>query len=134
MFRIPTYVGRSEIHGFGVFTPDPIDAGTTIWDFTPGIDWEMTPEELEAFPEPYRSRLLTYSYKDERGIYVLCGDNARYMNHSDTPNCDDGGPVTVAARHIEAGEELTCDYRLFDVPSREAGLEHAMTTAGTSGS
>jgi SET domain-containing protein len=37
------------------------------------------------------------------------------MNHSFDPNCDDGsGSYTVAIRDIAEGEELTCDYRLFD--------------------
>lgn len=55
---------------------------------------------------------------------VLCGDNARFMNHSFEPNCDDdGGEFTTAARDIEAGEELTCDYRRFDAPSARTGLE-----------
>ena len=44
------------------------------------------------------------------------------MNHSFQPNCDDRGPDTVAAHDIEAGEELTCDYRSFDMKSKEDGL------------
>lgn len=133
MLLVPTYLAPSEIHGIGVFTPEPLRPGTVIWEFTPGVDWELGPEELEAFPEPYRSRLRTYSYLDERGLYVLCGDNARYMNHADVPNCDDTGEVTVTARAIEAGEELTCDYRTFDVAAREEGVEPASGAVAPSG-
>ncbi len=44
------------------------------------------------------------------------------MNHSDEPNCDDpDGPRTVTNRDIEPGEELTCDYRSFDVDWARAG-------------
>ena len=53
------------------------------------------------------------------GLYVLCGDDARFFNHSADPNCldlDDGaGGITVAHRDIQRGEELTCDYALFDL-------------------
>ena len=123
MFRVPTYLHESSIHGVGVFTPLPIARGTTIWEFTPRVDWELTPEELEQFPEPYRTRIRAFCYLDDRGIFVLCGDNARFMNHSAKPNCDDSGEVTITSRGIEPGEELTCDYRSFDVVAREEGLE-----------
>ena len=115
MFRIPTYLGESAIHGLGVFTPQPIPAGTVIWAFDAAADWKIAPEDLERFPEPYQSRLRVYCYLDSDGFYVLCGDNARFMNHSEHPNCDDpGGLYTITNRDIAAGEELTCDYRNFD--------------------
>jgi len=121
MFRIPTYLDRSPVHGVGVFTPVPIPAGTVIWEFDEAIDWKITPEELERFPEPFRTRIRTYCYIDDDGLHVLCGDNAKYMNHSDEPNCDDTGEhQTVTNRDISAGEELTCDYRSFDAESASA--------------
>lgn len=119
MFRVPTYLSRSQIHGIGVFTPFPIPAGTVIWEFDPEVDWRLTAEDFERFPERYREKLRSYCYLDESGAYILCGDNARYMNHSDEPSCDDSGMWTVARREIAVGEELTCDYRTFDLESRE---------------
>ncbi|PKM07970.1 MAG: hypothetical protein CVV14_06225 [Gammaproteobacteria bacterium HGW-Gammaproteobacteria-4] len=41
-------------------------------------------------------------------------DNARYMNHSDTPNLIEVDGCNYTARDIAEGEELTCDYRVFD--------------------
>lgn len=125
MFRIPTYVRTSELDGVGVFAAEPIPAGTRIWEFTEGVDLRMPPEMVEAIPEPLQTRIRKYCYLEEdSGQYVLCGDNAKFMNHSFEPNCDDSsGAYTMALRDIEAGEELTCDYRLFDVQSREDGLD-----------
>ena len=40
------------------------------------------------------------------------------MNHSDKPNVIEGDPdreENIAARDIEAGEELTCNYHAFDL-------------------
>jgi SET domain-containing protein len=51
---------------------------------------------------------------------VLCADNARFMNHADEPNTTrvhiDGAieDDDIATRDIRVGEEMTCDYRLFD--------------------
>ena len=120
MFSIPTVLRRSTIHGVGVYAAVPISKGDVIWEFTPDVDWKIEQEDMERFPEPFQSRLRMYSYLDESGVYVLCGDNARFMNHSDVPNCDDtGGRRTIALHDIAEGEELTCDYRTFDMESRE---------------
>ncbi len=45
---------------------------------------------------------------------MLCGDDGRFFNHSDQPNCDDGKPdITIALRHVNKGEELTVNYKAF---------------------
>ncbi|HEX8637422.1 MAG TPA: SET domain-containing protein [Pyrinomonadaceae bacterium] len=68
-----------------------------------------------------RAQIKKYTYRDKHtNLYVLCGDDARFFNHSAAPNCldiCDGGEndITTAARDINAGEELTCDYALFDM-------------------
>lgn len=122
MLRIPTYVAPSSIAGVGLFAATDLPAGTIIWEYTEGVDWRLTADELAAIPEGFRSWLTHYLYRDEAGFYVLCGDNAKYMNHADEPNCDDSGQVhTVTLRPVRAGEELTCDYRLFDQDSKERG-------------
>ena len=123
MFRVPTYVARSSIHGFGVFAAVSIPEGTIIWQFDEETDWMLTEEEMAAFPEKLRDQMEAWTYQNEEGAYILCADGAKFMNHSFEPNCDDRGWVeTVAARDIEAGEELTCDYREFDMKSKENGL------------
>ena len=124
MFLIPTYVRRSPIHGLGVFAASLIPAGTLIWSLDPEADWVLTEDDIERFPEMYREKLRSYCYLDESGRYILCGYTARYMNHSDHPNCDDEcGTTTYAARDIQPDEELTCDYRAFDVASRDERAE-----------
>lgn len=117
MLLIPTYTARSAIHGIGVFAAVDIPAGTIIWRMHPDVDWHISPKDLKRFPQPYRERLDRYSYLSEEGEYIFCGDNAKYMNHSSDPNCDDSGMYTVAKRNIAAGEELTCDYTTFDSKS-----------------
>jgi len=123
MLCVPTYVAPSRISGVGLFSAKRIRRGTRIWEFTEGVDWRLTPEELQAFPEPFQARMRHYVYLDDEGYYVLCGDNAKFMNHESEPNCADPEPLcTITRRSIEAGEELTCDYREFDVESRLYGL------------
>lgn len=119
MLRVPTFVAPSPIAGVGLFAATDLPAGTVIWQYTDGVDWRISPEEFGQFPEPYRTRLRHYVYEEDDGWFVLCGDNAKFMNHHESPNCDDPeGQYTITNRHIRAGEELTCDYRSFDRESR----------------
>jgi len=123
MLLVPTLVGPSSIAGVGLFAAVPIPAGTRIWAFDEATDWRLEPDELAAFPEPFQSRLRIWCYEEADGRFVLCGDNAKFMNHSFEPNCLDVPPDScVTLRDIEIGEELTCDYRVVDAESARDGL------------
>jgi len=114
MFLIPTYVDRSPVHGYGVFCALPIPADTTIWEFVDGVDLRLSEDDLDQLPPTVRDTFRSYCYREESGSYVLCGDSAKFMNHSTNPTCDDNGLVTRVLRPLPAGAELTCDYRAFD--------------------
>lgn len=128
MFLVPTQLGRSRIHGIGVFAMVDIPAGAKIWEFTEGVDWKIPPDAFARFPEPYREQLSHWCFVNGDGVYVLCGDNAKFMNHEEEPNCDDrGDSFTIANRDIAAGEELTCDYRAFDANWQDDPMHGAGT-------
>jgi SET domain-containing protein len=116
MFLVPVRLGASPIHGLGVFAAAAIRAGTPIWRFTPGLDLDVDPSGLEKLPEHSRAVLLHYGYVDPRlERFILCCDDARFMNHSDSPNLRadysaDRYGVDLAVRDIGEGEELTVDY------------------------
>jgi uncharacterized protein len=117
MLLVKCSVRPSRVHGLGCFTEEPVQAGQVVWIFDSRIDVRVRSSELLDFPPPMREFLLMYGYEElyqgERTI-VLCGDHARYMNHSEEPNLIDG-ETNVASRDIRAGEELTCNYYVFDL-------------------
>lgn len=121
MLLVRTRLSQSRIHGIGLFADEPITKDTIIWRFDPRIDIRISPEQLEALSWPAQEQMRRYSYREKHsGLYVLCGDDARFFNHSDTPNCIDlydgvDADITIALRDIEPGEELTCDYSMFDL-------------------
>jgi uncharacterized protein len=120
MLLVPTYLDQSPLHGLGVFASEVIPSGTAVWRFTPGFDLELDPAVLARQPDHFRERLLHYGYIDPRlGRYILCCDDARFLNHSDDPNMTpdftlDRHGVDIAIREIAAGEELTVDYGLLE--------------------
>lgn len=127
MLQVRVTVGPSSIHGLGVFAAEPITMGTVVWRFTPGFDLEATPESVDALPQLLQERLMHYGYVDKKlNRYVLCCDDARFLNHSASPNLrtdyteEDHG-IDRAARYIARGEELTVDYGQFENPPSPGG-------------
>lgn len=121
MLLVKTRLAPSHIHGIGLFAAEFIRKGTVVWESNPELDIRLTEEQISRLPEPCREQTRKYSYREKQtGLYVLCGDDARFFNHSARPNCLDvftaeDGDLTLAARDIEEGEEMTCDYALFDL-------------------
>ncbi|HYS81601.1 MAG TPA: SET domain-containing protein-lysine N-methyltransferase, partial [Anaeromyxobacteraceae bacterium] len=90
MLLVKTYLAPSRIHGIGLYAGQPIPSGTVVWRLHPAIDLELTDADLAALSEPAREQIRRYTYLDlVRGTHVLCGDDARFFNHSDHPNCHD---------------------------------------------
>jgi SET domain-containing protein len=120
MLLVRVRVAQSPIHGLGVFAAEPIARDTDVWRFTPGFDLDLDPALLERQPEHLRERLLHYGYVDPRlNRYILCCDDARFLNHSDTPNVRpdftrDRYGVDIAVCDIASGQELTVDYGLVE--------------------
>lgn len=121
MLVVPTYIKQSSIHGTGLFAAAPIKKGDIIWRYVPALDFGLTKSQVDALPEVAKKTFLHYCYVDnDIGLHILCFDDARYMNHSDTPttiqveNDVDTQGYTIAARDINTDEELTCNYAVTD--------------------
>ncbi len=117
---VSTRLNQSPIHGTGVFAAEPIKKGQVVWRFDPRIDLQISENEFRSFPSVFQDYLKTYAYTvmmDGERKLILCADHAKHVNHSDNPNLLDTLDSTqdVAARDIEAGEELTCNYFDFDL-------------------
>jgi len=113
-------INRSLIHGIVIFGSQAIKANTRIWTCTPGFDLDLDPNALEQHPAHFRETMLHYGYIDpRRRRFILCCDDCRFINHSDTPNVRvdlerELYGVDFAAREIQAGEELTVDYGIVE--------------------
>ncbi|MCU1287968.1 MAG: hypothetical protein JWN60_197 [Acidobacteria bacterium] len=121
MLLVKTKLGVSCIEGIGLFAAEFIKKGTILWRYNSLIDLRLTAREIGELDDCCREQIKKYTYREkDSNLYVLCGDDARFFNHSDEPNCldvCDGGEndVTIASRNINQGEELTCNYALFDM-------------------
>ncbi len=121
MMYVKTKVLPSKIQGLGLFADQLIPKGTVIWKFTSNFDIKYTKEQINALPQEARDFLATYAYLSKKsGLYILPVDNAKYFNHSETPNSKSAyldteeEVVTTAVMDIQLGEEITDNYSLFD--------------------
>ena len=126
MLMVDTELKESSIHGIGVFLTEPVRKGQLIWRFDSRIDRVFSDVELNEMPESLQLFLRTYSTLHEGlKLWVLCGDNGRHFNHSDTPNTRSLGIALgddVAAEDMPAGTELTSDYRSICDAARNGGM------------
>jgi hypothetical protein len=119
MLLVKTEVRESEIAGVGLFFLEDIKKGQEVWRFDNQIDRSLSDLEVETLPEIFKEYLEKYAYIDlETGLWVLCGDNGRFVNHSKNPNVisvvSELFTMDIAKRDIKAGEEYTADYSEWD--------------------
>ena len=133
MLMVETELRQSDIHGTGVFLLEPVRKGELIWRFDSRIDRVYSEEELAGLPEGVQHFLRTYStWHESTRLWILCGDNGRHFNHSDTPNTLSlgvGFGDDVAARDLPAGVELTTNYALICDSVRRNGASYLSAAA-----
>lgn len=112
MLLVKTRVQPSPIAGLGLFAVEKISAGQVWWRFDERIDRTFAPETYEDLPGQTQEWLRTYAYL-QGGLWVLCGDHAMFVNHSEVPNSITVGSESIAVRDIEPGEEIVENYREF---------------------
>jgi SET domain-containing protein len=120
MLLVRTKLALSQIHGIGLFADQLIPKGTEVWRFVPGFDIEKTDDEIAAYPSYILDWFKCYGYLDYHfGRYILCADDARFVNHSDNPNINqdyslDFYGVNLAIHDIQRRDEITIDYRVIE--------------------
>ena len=138
MLMVETELRQSEIHGTGVFLTEPVRKGELIWRFDSRIDRVYSEADLASLPEHMQRFLRTYStWHEATQLWILCGDNGRHFNHSDTPNTlslGAGFGDDVAAEDLAAGVELTTDYALICDSVRMNGASYLSAGALVAGS
>ncbi|MGB5362595.1 MAG: SET domain-containing protein [Aureibaculum sp.] len=101
--------------GYGVIATSFIKKGTITWVLD-DLDREFTPKQFEELGSIYKDILDKYSFRNNKGNYILCWDHARYVNHSFKSNClTTAYDYEIAIRDIEPGEQLTDDYGYLNI-------------------
>jgi SET domain-containing protein len=106
-------IRRSKIHSDGCYTTVPIKNKRLVVEYTgPRLTIKEADDIYEKSPR-------TYLFGLTDGEHVIDGDGvAAFINHSCDPNCEadeiSGRVLITSIRDIQAGEELSYDYNLYD--------------------
>lgn len=105
----------NETIGYGVVATKFIPKGTITWALDK-LDRIFTPPDIQKLDLLYQEVLDKYTYRNHEGNYILCWDNARFVNHSFNSNClTTAYEFEIAIRDIHPGEELTDDYGYLNI-------------------
>jgi SET domain-containing protein len=111
-------IRSSSIHAAGCYTTRAIKKGVRICEYDGP---RLSKEEAD---ERYQDRYITYLFScGEKGEVIDGFGTAMFINHCCEPNCEtideEGRIFVLAVRDIEAGEELTYEYNLYDSDDAE---------------
>ena len=120
-------IRSSAIHAAGCYTTTAIRKGARVAEY---FGHKVSKEEADR---RYDDSPITYLFGLGDGSIVIDGHSAAmFINHSCAPNCETEevrGRVWIrAVRKIEAGEEITYDYCLYDGDDED----HARCNCGAS--
>lgn len=109
--------------GYGVVATEFIPAGTITWVLDK-LDREFSFTDIQAMDPIYQNILDTYTFRNNKGNFVLCWDNGRFVNHSFNSNClTSAYDFEIAIRDIHPGEQLTDDYGYLNISAPFRGVE-----------
>ena len=101
--------------GYGVFATAFIPVGTIVY-ISDALDIEISPDSDLLYDPCYQNIIKKYCVVEPDGKRVLSWDIARYVNHCCRYNTiSTGYGFEIAVRNIEAGEQITDDYGIFNL-------------------
>jgi hypothetical protein len=105
----------SDAVGYGVFATTDIPKGTIVY-VKDSMELCVSPTDYLMHSPEMQAMIDKYSYIDEAGTRIVSWDFAKYVNHSCKCNTmSTGYGFEIAIRDIQAGEEITDEYGIFNL-------------------
>lgn len=102
--------------GYGVFATERLPRGTITYVWDP-LEVEILPDDPRLAEPVLREKIERYSYIDALGTRIVSWDHAKYVNHCCQCNTmSTAYGFEIAIRDIEAGEQITDEYGMFNMP------------------
>lgn len=105
-----------DMIGLGVFATARLPKGTITYVWDP-LEIEILPDDPRLQDPTFAPIIERYSYIDPHGVRIVSWDHAKYVNHCCHANTmSTAYGFEIAVRDIEAGEHVTDEYGMFNLP------------------
>lgn len=105
----------SEKIGYGVFATKLIPKGTIVY-VKDDLEIVIDKESYLLNDINYKNIIDTYSYRNEKGEYIVSWDIAKYVNHCCEPNTlSTAYGFEIAITDILPGDQITDEYGLLNI-------------------
>lgn len=105
----------NEKVGYGLFATDFIAEGTITY-IKDSLELEITRTKYVLSNKEMQEAIDKFSYRDEKGNYIVSWDMGKYVNHSCGANTmSTGYGFEIALRDIFEGEQITDEYGIFNL-------------------
>lgn len=103
--------------GYGVFATEFIPEGSITY-VKDSLELQISPTDYLLHSADMKASIDRFSYIDERGFRIVSWDFAKYVNHCCQCNTiSTGYGFEIAIRDIQAGEQITDEYGIFNLDS-----------------
>lgn len=114
MNLVKTYLDKDQFGGIGLFAAEDIPKGTLMWELIEPFDMVFEKKYFDflvgRIPEEMRKAYVDRYLYEQNGLVCICGDDARFSNHSRTPNTISTFYTQHALVDIKKGEEIFTNY------------------------
>ncbi len=118
MLTIKTHVANAGSKGLGLFADEFVPAGKLVWKEDFGFDVRIPNKNLSD----ERLEFVRHYGCLDGDEWQVCLDNARFINHSFSPNINTVDDSCYALRDICVGEEIVINYLDICDYEKENGL------------
>lgn len=117
MFKVKTYLDKSGIHGIGLFSKNPIKAGTIIYVPNKDLDLLLDKGQFQKLSKNEKDTIKHFGYNTKDHKWHLSFDNIRFCNHSKSKNNISIGNngYLYAIKDIPKNKELLQNYSEFEI-------------------
>src|ERR1017187_3300724 len=105
MIIVKTKLKETKNKGIGLFADQFIPKGEMGWKESVSFDKVISLNEYNSYSELQKDFYKTYCFVKKDGTLYMCADNARFINHSNTPNTGNIGDDCLVLRDIQKDEE-----------------------------
>jgi hypothetical protein len=119
MIHVAYKLKASSLHGVGLFIDQDAKKGDLIYTASPLLDLNITQEQFDSLGQREKDEILWWGFFDQPSqMWHVDFDVSKFINHAYdatvTQDEDHDEAYLVAARDMQAGEELTQNYLEFE--------------------